>query len=78
MPGVAAMFIPVNVFSRLYEDYNRMINQILKFWKTWKHIQIVASIPARWYIYGKNSDTRCFAVAARDNTDGDQKTASQR
>ena len=28
------VFPPVNVFSRLCEDYNWMINQILKFWKT--------------------------------------------
>ena len=48
--------------------------EVLENMKT--HSDSGECIPARWYIYGKNSDTRCFA--ARDNTDGDQKTACQR
>ena len=77
MPGVAAMFIPVNVFSRLYEDYNRMINQILKFWKTWKHIQIVASVFPLGDIFTAKTPTLDVSLL-RHNTDGDQKTACQR
>ena len=62
------LYIPVNVFSRLYEDYNRMINQILKFWKTWKHIQIYRSpCHSNILLYQKNRKCPRYSTTADVN-----------